>query len=527
MSNNPNWQEFSRNLLRCSDPDIWLDLSRMAIPAGYADENAEIIKRAMDEMRRIEAGEIVNTDEGRMVGHYWLRTPALAPEGLAPAIQRKIAEIKAFASSVHKGEILAPGNKTFCHLLLIGIGGSALGPQLAIDALTGPDAPMSIRYFDNTDPDGIDRELAALDGELDRTLTLVISKSGGTKETRNGMLEAKAAYETVGLDFGKHAVAITAPNSNLDKFAEENNWIGRFAMEDWVGGRTSITSVVGLVPMALLGINIDQFIAGAAATDAKTRGSNMQDNASMLLAIAWHHAGEGRGTKAMVILPYKDRLRLLSSYLQQLVMESLGKELDRDAKQVHQGITVFGNKGSTDQHAYVQQLRDGPENFFATFIEIRKTRATEGIEVEPGTTTGDYLEGFLRGTRRALFDSGRKSITISIPCLDAYYLGSLVALYERAVSFYAGLININAYHQPGVEAGKAAAEQFLQLLNRVETHLQSLQGQSMTAENIADAVSTDPEETFHALWHLAANRPAVIAKPGTNPAEDRFSLVGE
>jgi glucose-6-phosphate isomerase len=247
----------------------------------------------------------------------------------------------------------------------------------------------------------------------------------------------------------------------------------------------------------------------------------------MLLAIAWHHAGEGRGTKAMVILPYKDRLRLLSSYLQQLVMESLGKELDRDAQPVHQGITVFGNKGSTDQHAYVQQLRDGPDNFFATFIEIRKTRATEGIEVEPGVTTGDYLEGFLRGTRRALFESGRKSITVSIPCLDAYYLGSLVALYERAVSFYAGLININAYHQPGVEAGKVAAEQFLQLLNRVEAHLQSRQDQSMTAENIAEAISADPEETFHALWHLAVNRPAVIAKPSTDPAEDRFSLAAE
>ncbi|MFP6873848.1 MAG: glucose-6-phosphate isomerase [Verrucomicrobiales bacterium] len=527
MSDNPTWQEFSKNLLRYSDPDLWLDLSRMAIPAGYANENAAAIKRAIDEMRRIEAGEIINTDEGRMVGHYWLRTPSLAPEGLGPAIKRKIAEIKAFASGVHKGEILAPENKTFRHLLIIGIGGSALGPQLAIDALTGPDAPMSIRYFDNTDPDGIDRDLATLDGKLDRTLTLVISKSGGTKETRNGMLEAKAAYESAGLDFGKYAVAITAPNSKLDKFAEENSWIGRFAMEDWVGGRTSITSVVGLVPMALSGINIDQFIAGAAATDAKTRESNIQDNASMLLAIAWHHAGEGRGTKAMVILPYKDRLRLLSSYLQQLVMESLGKELDRDAQPVHQGITVFGNKGSTDQHAYVQQLRDGPDNFFATFIEIRKTRATEGIEVEPGVTTGDYLEGFLRGTRRALFESGRKSITVSIPCLDAYYLGSLVALYERAVSFYAGLININAYHQPGVEAGKVAAEQFLQLLNRVEAHLQSRQDQSMTAENIAEAISADPEETFHALWHLAVNRPAVIAKPSTDPAEDRFSLAAE
>jgi glucose-6-phosphate isomerase len=296
-------------------------------------------------------------------------------------------------------------------------------------------------------------------------------------------------------------------------------------MDDWVGGRTSITSVVGLVPMALAGIDIDGFIAGAAATDAKTRSSNIQENASMLMAIAWHHAGNGKGSKAMVILPYKDRLRLLSSYLQQLVMESIGKELDRDSQRVHQGITVFGNKGSTDQHAYVQQLRDGPDNFFATFIEIRKTRSTASIEVEPGITTGDYLEGFLRGTRKSLFESGRTSITISIPRLDAYYLGCLVALYERAVSFYAGLININAYHQPGVEAGKAAAGEFLEILSKVETQLQSCPGQPVSVEEMAAAISADPEETFHALWHLAANRTAVTVKPGANPIEDRFTRV--
>ncbi|MCP4849408.1 MAG: glucose-6-phosphate isomerase [Verrucomicrobiaceae bacterium] len=527
MSKDPTWQEFSRNLLRYSDPDLWLDFSRMVIPADYFEEHAGTIERASNEMQRIEAGELVNTDEGRMVGHYWLRTPSLAPEALEAVIMRNIAEVKAFASGVHQGEILTPAEKTFQHLLVIGIGGSALGPQLAIDALTGTDIPMSIHFFDNTDPDGIDRILATLGEKLDRTLTLVISKSGGTKETRNGMLEAKTAYEDAGLDFGSHAVAITAPKSKLDQVAGENNWMGRFAMDDWVGGRTSITSVVGLVPMALAGIDIDEFIAGAAATDAKTRGSDIQDNAAMLMAIAWHHAGKGKGNKAMVILPYKDRLRLLSSYLQQLVMESIGKELDRNSQRVHQGITVFGNKGSTDQHAYVQQLRDGPDNFFATFIEIRKTRSTAGIEVEPGITTGDYLEGFLRGTRQALFESGRKSITISIPCLNAYYLGCLVALYERAVSFYAGLININAYHQPGVEAGKAAAGEFLGILSQVEAQLQESSQQPVSAEEIASAISADPEDAFHALWHLAANRTAVTVKPGANPTEDRFTLVTE
>src|SRR5438270_11123468 len=116
----------------------------------------------------------------------------------------------------------------------------------------------------------------------------------------------------------------------------------------------------------------------------------------------------------MVMLPYKDRVLLFSRYLQQLVMESLGKEKDLDGKVVHQGIAVYGNKGSTDQHAYVQQLRDGVLNFFLTFIEVRKDRAEKRFEVEPGVTSGDYLHGFLRGTRSALYENNRESITISI-----------------------------------------------------------------------------------------------------------------
>jgi glucose-6-phosphate isomerase len=117
----------------------------------------------------------------------------------------------------------------------------------------------------------------------------------------------------------------------------------------------------------------------------------------------------------MVVLPYKDRLLLFSRYLQQLVMESLGKELDRGGRTVRQGLVVYGNKGSTDQHAFIQQLRDGADNFFVTFIEVLRERDGELIEVEPDTTAGDYLGGFLLGTRRALTESGRESITLTVP----------------------------------------------------------------------------------------------------------------
>jgi glucose-6-phosphate isomerase len=237
--------------------------------------------------------------------------------------------------------------------------------------------------------------------------------------------------------------------------------------------------------------------------DGKTRSTERSENAAMLLALMWHYAGNGRGEKDMVILPYKDRLMLFSKYLQQLVMESLGKEKDLDGNVVHQGIAVYGNKGSTDQHAYVQQLRDGVLNFFITFIEVQKDRASGRFEVEPGVTSGDYLQGFLRGTRSALYDSGRESITISIPEVTPFYVGALIALYERAVGFYATLVNINAYHQPGVEAGKKAATRVLELQGRVKKLLDS--GSRKAPEEIARELDADPEDVFHIVRHLSAN----------------------
>ena len=138
-------------------------------------------------------------------------------------------------------------------------------------------------------------------------------------------------------------------------------------------------------------------------------------NAAMLLAVMWYHAGNGKGEKDMVVFPYKDRLALFTKYLQQLVMESLGKEKNLAGEIVHQGIAVYGNKGSTDQHSYVQQLRDGVLNFFVTFVEVRNDRRGARFEVEDGIASGDYLEGFLRETCSALHEKGRESITMSIP----------------------------------------------------------------------------------------------------------------
>ena len=524
MASSSLWQRFQQYLLRYDDLGFSIDISRMKFPDDFFEKMQPKIDKAFVAMRALEKGAIANPDEDRMVGHYWLRNAALAPtKELRADIEETNSSIQKFAAAIHSRKVTADNGKPFQHILLIGIGGSALGPQFVSDALAISKRPMDIEFFDNTDPDGFDRVFDKIDKQLPQTLVIITSKSGGTKETRNGMLEAEAKFKSRGLHFAKQAVAVTGIGSELDKLAEKNGWISRFPMHDWVGGRTSVMSAVGLLPMALQGFDIDQFLAGAAAMDEHTREPKTAENAAMLLALMWYYAGNGRGEKDMVILPYKDRLTLFSKYLQQLVMESLGKEKDLDGKTVHQGIAVYGNKGSTDQHAYVQQLRDGVLNFFVTFIEVTRDRQQPPFDVEPGVTSGDYLHGFLRGTRSALYESGRESITIGIPEVNAFNVGALIALYERAVGFYGSLVNINAYHQPGVEAGKKAATRLLKLQNDVRAQL--AEGNGKTAEEIGRSLDADPEDVFHVLNHLAGNNPKIAITRGGHPGDDKFLLT--
>ncbi|MCP5541106.1 MAG: glucose-6-phosphate isomerase [Akkermansiaceae bacterium] len=528
-----SWERFHRHLLRDESIGLSLDISRMRFDDALFERLAPRIERAWADMAALEAGEIANPDENRRVGHYWLRNPDLASEADAAWIRRVRGEIERFAAAVHAGEIAAANGNAFRHLLLIGIGGSALGPQLAIEALAPARSPIDLHSFDNTDPAGFARTLERLGDGLAETLVIVASKSGRTPETRNGMLEAEAAFARAGIDFARHAVAVTCPTTEtfcsiLDDLARERGWLARFELADWIGGRTSVTSAVGLLPAALAGVDIGPFLDGAAAMDAWTRRTDARANPAMLLALMWHHAGNGRGEKDMVILPYCDGLGLLGKYLQQLVMESLGKALDRDGNTVHQGIAVYGNKGSTDQHAYIQQLRDGLNNFFATFIEVRDSRPGAGPVAVPvdesGAVSADYLQGFLRGTREALSENGRESLTLSLDRLDARRFGSLLALFERAVSFYASLVNVNAYHQPGVEAGKKAAGDFLGVILAARKVLEEADGAALDAAAVATAAgpAIPVEAVYHALTHLAATRPDFEVKTGATPAEDTF-----
>jgi len=525
------WDRFEKYLCVVPSLDLTLDISRMKFDDGFFSRMAPPMAAAYAAMEALEAGAIANPDEQRMVGHYWLRAPQLAPQ---PELQQAIAEclaaIKKFAAEVHAGQVRPPQAPRFTYCVAIGIGGSALGPMFVHDALGQPGRDK-LRFFfvDNTDPEGIARIFATLGDRLSETLCIVTSKSGGTPETRNGMLLAAAAYRRAGLQFAQHTVAITQDGSQLDRQARSEGWLARFPMWDWVGGRTSETSVVGLLPAALQGIDIDALLAGAAACDEATRSRDTAANPAALMALMWHYATAGRGTKDLVVLPYKDRLLLFSRYLQQLIMESLGKRLDLKGQRVDQGLSVYGNKGSTDQHAYVQQLRDGINNFFVTFIRVLESGA-ELRSVEPGVTAADYLDGFLLGTRQALYENDRESMTITIRRVDARSVGALIALFERAVGYYATLIGINAYHQPGVEAGKKAAATVLALQTRLEAALDATP--HTATELAARAGAGDAVETaYFLLQRLAADGRAQMTA-AARPSQTKFQrgaakLIGD
>ena len=516
------WQRYQDWLYYHSGLGFYVDISRMRFDDAFVEKLQPKLKKAFADMAALEGGAIANPDEDRMVGHYWLRDPDLAPTPeIKQAIVESVDQIETFAKKIHAGTLHPPQAPRYTDIISIGIGGSALGPEFVAEALAPDFPPLAIHFIDNSDPAGIDRVLTRVRNRLNSTLVIVISKSGGTPEPRNGTIEIKAAYAGHNLDFTKYAIAITTPDSKLDRQAKSEGWLATFPMFDWVGGRTSELSAVGLLPAALQGIDIRAMLAGAKEMDAATRVADLKTNPAALLALSWYYSGNGRGEKDMVVLPYKDSLLLFSRYLQQLVMESLGKEKDLDGNIVHQGIAVYGNKGSTDQHAYVQQLREGVPNFFVTFIEVLEDRLGSSPEIDPGATAGDYLSGFLQGTRQALYEKHRDSITITIPQVNSRTVGALIALYERAVGFYGSLVNINAYHQPGVEAGKKAAAVVLDLQKQVVQVLQDAKTPLSLAQIAEKAEATDQiEAIYKILRHLQANQRGVtmqgdLAQPGS------------
>lgn len=516
------WDRYRQYRYDAAELGVSLDVSRVRFSDEYLARMSSPISSALDAMEKLEKGATANPDENRMVGHYWLRAPDLAPSEQERAdLRHAITAVRDFAEHVHHGLVAGAGGP-FTHMIHVGIGGSTVGPQLICEALRTPADPMVVHFLDNSDPDGIDDLIDRLDGELSRTLVSVVSKCGWTPTPRYVMQELEAIYSRHGLDFSRHAVATTVEGSDLDKRAVSERWLARFPMWDWVGGRFSVTSAVGLLPVVLLGADIMSFLGGAAAMDRLTRHRDPLRNPAALLALMWYWLGNGRGDKNMVVLPYKDRLVLLSRYVQQLLMESVGKKLDRSGTTVFQGLTVYGNKGSSDQHSYMQQLREGTPDFFVTFVYVHDNRRGRAIQLRPDVTLEDNLFGSLEGTRNALYERGRDSITLTLSDLSPSSLGALVALFERSLGLYAELINMNAYHQPGVD--KSVAEGITNLQMLVVAQLR--RGDApQTAQEIASGIGhEDQVETVYKLLERLAQDPKrdIAMSDAAAPFAERF-----
>ncbi len=503
---------------------LWLDTAHMDLPKNYFNLHADKAALAFKAMADLEKGGIANPDENRMVGHYWLRSSKLAPTPkISKEIDDTLSDILGFATKVHSGEITSSEGKVFTDAIVIGIGGSNLGPKFIYHALSGKNDKMKLHFIDNTDPSGIYDTLSKIKSVIKSTMVIVISKSGGTIETRNGMLETEHYFKEHGIDFFSNSVCITQHGSKLHDFGGDK-WLHIFPMWDWVGGRTSVLSAVGLLPLSLAGIECTELLRGAKSADILTRDEVINKNPAMMLALSWLNFTEGKGGSSIVFLPYRDRLELLSKYLQQLFMESLGKELDLDGNTVKQGIAVYGNKGSTDQHSYVQQLVAGSDNMFVTFISVLSDTETSGITVGENSSSGDYLNAFMLGTEKALKLKGKRSMTVTVPHLNAFYIGMLIALFERAVGFYATLVNINAYHQPAVEYGKKAANEIIELKNLILSYLSENSGKSFTASELCYKLHCDNfMHVFKILMHLSASN-KIVKKQAENAFNSEFKI---
>ncbi len=485
-------------------------MTRSGVVTGTIDALADKISTAHHEMAAIESGTIKNPDEHRQVTHFTDRVPYLE--------SALFKDVNQFFEDIRAGAIRTPDDACFESVVFNGIGGSALGPQLVHMALNGPhwneaalvraDGGLRIYFLDNTDAAGITDMLDVVD--LKTLLSVTISKSGSTQETLNNLSALERLYNQQGITFGGRAAAITMADSRLDRHARDQGWLKRWNMAESIGGRTSVTSVVGHVPAAAAGIDFGALLAGAVSMDQWTRNADVYANPAYLLAVTWYILGNARGDRNMVIIPYSDRLILLSRYLQQLVMESLGKRLDRTGATVHQGLNVFGNKGGTDAHAFVQQLNDGRDDFFVTFIEL--LRDHEQIPLDNDMTMGDYLHNFLQGLTNALHSQGRRVITISLNKLDAASLGMLIALYERAVAFYAELINVNAFHQPGVQAYKLAADETNALSGVLRDFIADNAGFVGTASDVAAIINNTRVSEIDGILSKFAENDRVFRK---------------
>ncbi len=371
--------------------------------------------------------------------------------------------VKEFASMVEN---------RFDNILVLGIGGSALGGLAVTEALLKPYWNLltteqrkglpRIFFLDNIDPDSINGLLEILD--LKKTLVNVITKSGSTAETMSQYMIVKNMLEKeLQDDYRKNIVVTTDKNVGILRQLADQEGYKTFVIPDDVGGRFSVFSAVGLLPFALVGIDIDELTNGIKDMDLALKNTDIHENIAAQNALIHYLMDTKKGKNISVMMPYSSRLKYVSDWYTQLWAESLGKEFDIDGNKVNVGPTPIKALGATDQHSQIQLYNEGPNNKLITFIrvenfdttlEIPKIFEYTGIGYLGGKTINDLINAEADSTRVALSDYSRPTITISMDRINPYNLAQLLYMLEVQTAIAGELYHINTFNQPGVEQAK-------------------------------------------------------------------------
>lgn len=375
----------------------------------------------------------------------------------------------------HIEQVAASVREQFDTFVVLGIGGSALGPiaiQQALNHMHYNELPAEKRggprlyVEDNIDPERMAALLDVID--IKKTCFNVITKSGATAETMSQyLIISELLKKEVGEGWQKHIIATTdCEKGNLIKLAKEHGF-ELFHIPATVGGRFSELTPVGLLPAAVCGIDIRELLAGAAAMDARCKTDDVWQNPALLEAVLQYIAMQELDANVQVVMPYADSLKYMADWFCQLWAESLGKNVTRKGMAVNVGQTPTKALGVTDQHSQLQLYTEGPYDKVITFLKVGRFRTeyeiSHGCEEFPdvaflgGKTLNALIDAERRGTEYALYRSGRMSQTIVLPEVNAYTIGQLIFFFEMATAYAGELLDIDAFNQPGVEESKIAS----------------------------------------------------------------------
>jgi glucose-6-phosphate isomerase len=431
-------------------------------------------------IERLFAGERVNVTENRPALHTALRgEERVAVDGhdIRPEVQRNRERMRVVAQAVREGHWKGHTGERIRHVLALGIGGSALGPRLVLEALRAEADGPEVRFVVNVDPAELDDAIAGLDPAS--TLVVIASKTFTTQET---MANAAAARRWLAASLGpeslgKHVIAATANN------AEAQGWglpeCNVFPFSEWVGGRFSLWSSVGL-PVAIgLGMpRFEQLLAGAHAADLAFRSSPLERNVPALAALLGVWNRNALGAASLAVLSYASRLESLPAYLQQLEMESNGKRVDAagDPLETMSCPVVWGGTETPGQHAFHQWLHQGTDAVACDFIVVARAMGShrehhEVLLAHACAQSEALMEGLATPQTYKACPGDRPSTTYVLPALDAFHLGALLAIYEHKVFAQGVLWGIDSFDQWGVELGKTIAGRILPALRGAEATL--------------------------------------------------------